>query len=213
MHNCINFKLIDYEWATYLKNIVILEFDNDKLPIEKILSEYKNILDPDTEYVEILEEIPLFTPNDRLYSANKLHDDDVFFELHKEHDYFIQVSTDNSHLMNIYFGHTNYEEPHDENESNVDPIKTSLSNNYPNPFNPTTTIKFSLAKDSNVKLSIYNIKGQKIKTMINNKLVKGNHSVIWNGTNDKNQAVSSGIYFYSIETDDLTITKKMILMK
>lgn len=88
-----------------------------------------------------------------------------------------------------------------------------LNDNYPNPFNPTTTISYNLAENSNVELSIYNLKGQKVKTLVNDILTAGENSVIWNGTDENNQPVSSGIYFYKIKTGDFTETKKMILMK
>ncbi|MCK5051962.1 MAG: right-handed parallel beta-helix repeat-containing protein [Candidatus Cloacimonetes bacterium] len=91
--------------------------------------------------------------------------------------------------------------------------KTRLYRNHPNPFNPTTTIKFSLQNNSNVELSVYNIKGQKIKTLTHNKFTKGSHSIIWSGEDENNKQVASGIYFYQLKTDSKTITKKCILMK
>ena len=87
--------------------------------------------------------------------------------------------------------------------------------NFPNPFNPSTTISFSLtAKDAkNAKLEIYNLKGQKVKTLVNEELAAGKHSVVWNGTDDSDKSVSSGIYFYKMRAGSYTSTKKMILMK
>ena len=94
------------------------------------------------------------------------------------------------------------------------PIVFSLNQNYPNPFNPTTTISFSVTQTpSFVNLEIYNIKGQKVKTLINDVLPPGNHSVVWNGKNDKNESVSSGIYFYRITAGDFTDTKKCVILK
>ncbi|MBC8147184.1 MAG: T9SS type A sorting domain-containing protein, partial [Bacteroidetes bacterium] len=89
----------------------------------------------------------------------------------------------------------------------------SLSN-YPNPFNPSTTIKFYLPINSFVNLSIFNIKGQKIKQLINEETPKGNKSVVWNGIDETGNSVSSGIYLYHIQTDqDQVSIKRMILMK
>jgi len=86
--------------------------------------------------------------------------------------------------------------------------------NFPNPFNPSTTIKFSVQNDSNINLSIYNIKGQKIKTLANNEFTKGNHSIIWNGDDFSGKAVSSGIYFYKLNVNGKTeIIKKCLLLK
>lgn len=86
--------------------------------------------------------------------------------------------------------------------------------NFPNPFNPSTTIKFSIQNDSNVKLLIYNMKGQKIKTLANNEFIKGGHSVIWNGDNDFGKSVSSGIYLYKlIVNGKIEAVKKCLLLK
>ncbi len=89
-----------------------------------------------------------------------------------------------------------------------------LKQNFPNPFNPSTQIEFSLKKESVTKLSIYNILGQLVKTLVSEKLVEGKHSIQWNGTNEFGKQVSSGIYYYKISTESgFTQTKKMILLK
>ncbi len=92
--------------------------------------------------------------------------------------------------------------------------------NYPNPFHSPsnrgsgTTISFDLPKSGDVDLTIYNIKGQKVKTLTNEKYPKGKHSLIWNGKNDKNQDVSSGVYFYKLNVDGKDVNvKKCLLMK
>jgi len=88
---------------------------------------------------------------------------------------------------------------------------------YPNPFNPQTTAFLNLKNDSRVTLNVYNIKGEKIRTLINENLSAGEHHVIWNGTDDNNSKVSSGIYFFEsgIENNggDYTSIKKVILLK
>jgi len=90
----------------------------------------------------------------------------------------------------------------------------SLSGNYPNPFNPETAIYFSVEQTSLlVNLEIYNLKGQKIKTLVNEILPAGSHSVIWNGTDKNEKPVSSGVYLYKMKTGNFVSTKKMILMK
>ena len=90
-----------------------------------------------------------------------------------------------------------------------------LYQNYPNPFNPQTTINFSVAQTSSfVTLGIYNIKGQKIKTIVNQKLEQGLHQIIWDGKNDNNQYVASGVYFYKLKVNDKNIAiKKCLLLK
>ncbi len=91
--------------------------------------------------------------------------------------------------------------------------KQNLYQNYPNPFNPITNIKFDLAENSLVKIQIFNVKGQKVKTITNMNYIKGTHKVTWNGKDDNQQEVSSGIYFYKLETNNSSQMKKMILMK
>ena len=91
--------------------------------------------------------------------------------------------------------------------------KCNLSN-HPNPFNPSTTLRFSLPKDCDVELSIYNIKGQKVSTVANEFLEKGTHTVVWNGTDTNNKTVSSGIYFYKLNVNNKTeAVKKCLLLK
>ncbi len=99
---------------------------------------------------------------------------------------------------------------HRGQQANAEPI---LNSNYPNPFNPTTTIYFSTQESGPVNLSIYNIKGQKVKTLVNSNLKADSHSVIWNGTDENNHKVSSGVYFYKLTTGKTRKIKKMILMK
>lgn len=100
-----------------------------------------------------------------------------------------------------------------DNEINDVSLVTRLHGNYPNPFNPTTNIAYSIAKPSNVKLKIYNLKGQLVKSLLNEYKAVGNHKTVWNGKNNQNKPVSSGIYFIRIETDNYTKTSKAILMK
>ncbi|MEA2096075.1 MAG: FlgD immunoglobulin-like domain containing protein [Candidatus Cloacimonadota bacterium] len=96
----------------------------------------------------------------------------------------------------------------------VVPAEISLHQNYPNPFNPATTISFDVTQTSSfVTLEIYNMKGQKVKQLVNEQLSAGQYSVTWNGNDDSDNPVSSGIYFYKLRAGKYTSTKKMILMK
>ncbi|MCC7430514.1 carboxypeptidase regulatory-like domain-containing protein [bacterium] len=89
----------------------------------------------------------------------------------------------------------------------------SLKNNYPNPFNPTTTIEFAVPEFSSVKITVYNALGQLVKTLANQNFVQGTHNVVWNGTNENGKQVSSGIYFYRFETANYSQTKRMLFLK
>lgn len=106
--------------------------------------------------------------------------------------------------------------PPDTYVSNSDPVLAvpfTLAQNYPNPFNPTTTISFNLAQNANANLRIYNLKGQLVKTLLSAPTQAGNHSIVWEGDDDSGRAVSSGIYFYQLNTENYSSTRKMLLMK
>ncbi len=98
-------------------------------------------------------------------------------------------------------------------EEEVQSVKFTLNQNYPNPFNPTTTISYDLAEDAFVNIDIYNLRGQKIKTLVAEKMQQGEHSVDWNGQDNSGHRVSSGVYFYKLETGSTSSVKKMILLK
>ena len=93
----------------------------------------------------------------------------------------------------------------------------SLRQNYPNPFNPTTTITFDvpgeLGEEKQVKLTIYNIRGRKVKMLVDSEYEPGSHRVVWDGRNDRGQRVTSGVYLYTLRSEAKTYTKKMILVK
>jgi hypothetical protein len=95
----------------------------------------------------------------------------------------------------------------------IQPTLCKLYQNYPNPFNPETTISYQLPENGKVELTIYNLKGQKVKQLVSDQLSAGQHSVVWNGKDDNGKPVSSGIYFYKLKSGNFEKTKKMILMK
>ena len=96
-------------------------------------------------------------------------------------------------------------------------IQSSIFNiqlsNYPNPFNPNTTIKLDIAEPGKVELAIYNIKGQKVVNLMDAYSCKGHFEIVWRGMDENGKPVSSGVYFYQLVTEKKTITKKMILIK
>jgi hypothetical protein len=95
----------------------------------------------------------------------------------------------------------------------ADPEKFRLFNNYPNPFNPATNIRYSLEKPSQVRLTIYNLLGQEIKIMVDSFQANGEYSLVWDSTDERNNPVSSGMYLYRLETEGCAFQKKMILVK
>ena len=88
-----------------------------------------------------------------------------------------------------------------------------LLHNYPNPFNPSTTIEYEILKSGNVEISVYDLSGRLVKTLLNKSQQKGDYKVEWDATNQSEQKVSSGFYVYSIKFDNVVLSKKMILMK
>ena len=88
-----------------------------------------------------------------------------------------------------------------------------LIGNYPNPFNPATKIIFKLNKIQKISLKIYNAQGRLIKTLYNNILSAGRHAILWDGTNDTNLGVASGVYYYELQADGRRQVKRMILLR
>lgn len=98
-------------------------------------------------------------------------------------------------------------------ESAALPTTFAVSRAYPNPFNPSTTINYQLPRAGDVKLVIYNVLGQKVRTLVNQRMEAGFFKSVWNGTNDAAQPVASGIYIYRFEAGDFLKVQKMILLK
>ena len=93
------------------------------------------------------------------------------------------------------------------------PNSVFLLTNYPNPFNPETTIRYSLNRPGEISLEIYNLKGQKVKTLINSEVSAGSHSITWKGESDYGSDVSSGVYFLRLVSGQQIETRKIVLMK
>jgi len=93
------------------------------------------------------------------------------------------------------------------------PDHYSLSQNYPNPFNAKANIEFSLPKNCHVKLTIYNILGQKVRVLVDDYQSAGHKSVKWDGKDDQGEEMPSGVYFYKIKAGEFTDSKKMVILK
>ena len=93
------------------------------------------------------------------------------------------------------------------------PLTTKLNKNYPNPFNPQTTISYVLQQKKHVTIDVYNILGQKIITLVDEEKNPGRHQVVWDGSNDKGSKVASGIYLYRMITPEYRESKKMLYLK
>ncbi|MBW6516187.1 MAG: T9SS type A sorting domain-containing protein [Candidatus Cloacimonetes bacterium] len=147
--------------------------------------------------------------NDELVTEEVYHDPD--FETYETYHYFVTVvynlgESSPSNIEEVYVTSV------DEDIEYV-PYVTELRSNYPNPFNPSTNISFSLQERSHVSIEVYNILGQKVKTLVNQEKEAGIHSVIWDGKNETGGYAASGVYFYRMQTDSYNRTRKMIFMK
>jgi hypothetical protein len=116
-------------------------------------------------------------------------------------------------FSNLYFDGSSWTDVEAENEEEAAPSGFSLSNNYPNPFNPETKIGYSLSKSSQVKLEIFNVLGQRIRTLVDEHQTAANREVVWDGKDENGKEVSSGVYLCKLQAGDLVQTKKMVLIK
>ena len=93
------------------------------------------------------------------------------------------------------------------------PIKNELLNNFPNPFNPETTIRFNIAVESIVSIDIFNIRGQMVKRLLDGFYERGSHAVVWDGRDETNREMGSGVYFYRMVAGEVVETRRMVLLK
>tara|TARA_B000000441_G_C21540864_1_gene231561 strand:- start:47 stop:367 length:321 start_codon:yes stop_codon:yes gene_type:complete len=93
------------------------------------------------------------------------------------------------------------------------PTKVKLNQNYPNPFNPITKISYEMPSDGFVKVSILDMMGREVKTLVESSQVSGMRSVTWNATDNNDQPVSAGVYLYKIQIREITKTRKMVFLK
>ena len=124
----------------------------------------------------------------------------------------LQIFSNNNDVIEINLSGTALASTNND-DSELVPLINKLGNNYPNPFNPRTIINYSITKSGSVKVSIYNIKGQIVRTLVNDNKEAGRYSAVWNGKDNNNKDVASGLYLYRIESLDFSATKKMMLMK
>ena len=127
----------------------------------------------------------------------------------------VDEADNNSGLSNITSGESGFEfgTGTDDDDPDGVPSTYELHQNYPNPFNPTTTIEYGVPEQSYVTLTVYNILGQPIVTLVDGEKAAGTYSTVWDGKDDNNVLVASGIYFYTIQSDSYRLSRKMVLMK
>ena len=157
---------------------------------------------------------------DKTLILSGIADEDGYYSLFFDHPYFqdyLANTSDDIFTINIKaHNYLPFEQNISKNPISTDIVQTpiiSALNNYPNPFNPETKISFELNQDTHVKLEIYNAKGQKINTLLADNLSRGKHNIVWNGKDDQQRQMSSGIYFYRLSFANQKLTKKMLMLK
>jgi hypothetical protein len=93
------------------------------------------------------------------------------------------------------------------------PRTFDLEQNYPNPFNPETTIRYQVANTAEVKIQVYNVMGQLVKTLVDRKQAQGNYTIQWNGRNNRGQIVATGVYLLKMQAGDFTKVRKMAFIR
>jgi hypothetical protein len=158
-----------------------------------------------------------------ILTYNVLYDDFVYTSLGAEYgNYFDIWAGGRTALIMTLPGRLLAFNPHadtptdiedDENESILLPKDISLQQNYPNPFNPSTVIKYSLPSRLDVTVSVYNLLGRRVKTLVEDNQPAGEYSITWDGTDEFGHDVASGIYFYQIKSNVFARARKMLLLK
>ena len=195
----------DTDWTYYYNNLTLIEgtryFDirlnSDRPDTGVALSWFDKVgIIEWTEWQQLNTPLDITNPNDF---------------------YYLQIKTDTQEdYAFVTYYETSYEEgPYTTIDDNID-IEQSyfkLFPNFPNPFNKKTIIKYNIPNNGKVKLKIYNIKGQLVRTLVDEKKEIGKYSVLWDCKDYKGKDVSSGIYFYNLSTKNKSLIKKMILLR
>jgi hypothetical protein len=151
----------------------------------------------------------------QVYSNDILGDEELSFKFFdKESDNIIifreTVLFENNMIIGDGF---NTLKLSDDLSDELMPLDYQLNDAYPNPFNPSTSLSFNIPNNENINVSIYDMSGRLITTLINKQLEQGEHSEIWNGMDHNGNSVSSGVYFYTLHGENISLTKKVVMMK
>jgi hypothetical protein len=130
-------------------------------------------------------------------------------DLKRQITYTFQASTQREFLLIV--GNKAFVESQEKRYST--PTDYALRQNYPNPFNPATQIRYDVPKPSRVRIDVFNVLGQKIRTLVDEQKPAGSHTVLWDGRMDNGDLAASGVYTYRMTTGDFTQSKKLLLMR
>jgi hypothetical protein len=165
----------------------------------------------------ILFSVQIFAENLNINTSEQNYSFDLLeiVELTFSDDTLMLETLDNSYdfmFSDILF--MDFSESTDAGDNELLPgFSAILEQNYPNPFNPNTNIRFILEESSKIDIEVFNIKGQKVRTLVSGNYDSGEFIVNWNGKNDDNSDEPSGVYFYKMITNSNSQTKKMILLR
>ncbi|MCL2064748.1 MAG: T9SS type A sorting domain-containing protein [Candidatus Cloacimonetes bacterium] len=194
------------------------------LPVD-FLPPQNLIANTDNDVVNLSWEEPIFD-GFTIFDSYKIYRDEIFID-NTDALFFIDDNIEYK-VEYTYYVTAFYTNPNGESipsnsvtvkiiVTNIDetilPTQTELVGNYPNPFNPETTLHFKLANNSRIVIEVFNIRGQIVKSLVDEYFSAGDYKVHWNGTDDMERSVTSGIYFYRMKTDDIVQTKRMLLLK
>lgn len=126
---------------------------------------------------------------------------------------FVTAETREELLARAARAQARFDIPTDVEDKQTLPLAFLLDQNYPNPFNPTTTISFTLNRATQVSLDIFNLLGQQVSRLVDDRLAAGEHRVIWDGTDRSGNVVAAGVYFYRLASDERAESRKMMLLK
>ena len=152
---------------------------------------------------------PIFIVNNLINSNTPISEVEIDFTIVELTDMYGNPYLNYESIPGVF----NIVETMSNSELGVFPGEFQLAQNYPNPFNPFTTLPYELSENSHVKITIFDMLGKEVKTLINKTQDAGSRSVIWNVTNDYGKPVSAGIYLYQIQAGGHLQTKKMVLLK
>ena len=201
------------DWAEYPEMAIIISNDHGETWQEAIIMNAKS---DDDNYAEELDGmIPCYAyPGDVIEDLGDgyglLH---LFFLDDNSYGSSIQGHGENLGGTQIYTALKIKFETDGTEPNTVVPVAAELGQNYPNPFNPETNIAYNIQQAGDVTIEVFNVKGQLVKTLVNSYQEAGNHTATWNGKDVNNSSVSSGVYFYKMESGKFTFTRKMVLMK
>ena len=183
-------------------------FDEERDPTPSVVLNWEEPIYANTT----LTGYRIFRDGSPLFDTTYLEFTDTSYNAFTTHNYYVvAIYTDgqsgHSNTVSVTTGASSDFDP------TIVPNTTRLGNNYPNPFNPSTTIYFDLHQSSRVILEVFNLRGQTIKTLVNTTLSAGRHITEWNGLDENGESVGSGIYLYRLQTEDFVEVKRMVLMK